>query len=63
MSTLQRLRQRVFPDHWTVWLGQIVVYAFVLTVLSGFYLLRFYAMPAPAPHRCGTWASSTAGCA
>ncbi|NUR61804.1 MAG: cytochrome bc complex cytochrome b subunit [Catenulispora sp.] len=39
---MQRLRQRVFPDHWTVWLGQIVVYAFVLTMLSGFYLLWYY---------------------
>ncbi|GAA2018026.1 ubiquinol-cytochrome c reductase cytochrome b subunit [Catenulispora yoronensis] len=39
---MHRLRQRVFPDHWTVWLGQIVVYAFVLTMLSGFYLVWYY---------------------
>ncbi|GAA1978326.1 ubiquinol-cytochrome c reductase cytochrome b subunit [Catenulispora subtropica] len=32
----------MFPDHWTVWLGQIVVYAFVLTMLSGFYLVWYY---------------------
>src|SRR5947207_1431968 len=42
MSRIQRLRQRVFPDHWTAMLGQIVVYSFVITVVSGLYLVWFY---------------------
>jgi ubiquinol-cytochrome c reductase cytochrome b subunit len=36
------LRGRVFPDHWSLRLGQIAFYSFVVVLLSGVFLMFFY---------------------
>ena len=39
---MQALRRRVFPDHWSLFFGQIAVASFVVCSLSGFLLMVFY---------------------
>ncbi len=34
--------QKVFPDHWSFMLGEVALYAFVVLVLTGTYLMFFF---------------------
>lgn len=45
---LAALRHRVFPTHWTAMLGQVVVFSFLIVVVSGFFLALFY-VPSSEP--------------
>ncbi|MCF3962706.1 cytochrome bc1 complex cytochrome b subunit [Streptomyces fuscigenes] len=36
------LRRRVFPDHWSFLLGEIVLYSFVVLLLTGVYLSLYF---------------------
>ena len=33
---------KVFPDHWSFMLGEIVLYSFIVILLSGIYLTLFF---------------------
>jgi ubiquinol-cytochrome c reductase cytochrome b subunit len=39
---LKRNLNKVFPDHWSFMLGEIVLYSFIVVLLSGIYLTLFY---------------------
>ncbi|MFV0320590.1 MAG: cytochrome b N-terminal domain-containing protein [Microbacterium sp.] len=41
-SVIRVWRHRVFPDHWSLLLGQVVVASFVVCSLTGMFLLFFY---------------------
>lgn len=41
-SFFKRNLNKVFPDHWAFMLGEIVLYSFVLLVLTGVFLTFFY---------------------
>jgi len=41
-AVVQKWRRRVFPDHWSLLLGQVVVASFVVCSLTGVFLLFFY---------------------
>ncbi|MDM4763175.1 cytochrome b N-terminal domain-containing protein [Galbitalea sp. SE-J8] len=41
-AVVRAWRDRVFPDHWSVLLGQVVVASFVVCALTGVFLLFFY---------------------
>ncbi len=39
---LKRNLNKVFPDHWSFMLGEIVLYSFIVVLLSGIYLTLFF---------------------
>jgi len=39
---LKKNLNKVFPDHWSFMLGEIVLYSFIVVLLSGIYLTLFY---------------------
>lgn len=39
---LARSLKKVFPDHWSFMLGEIVLYSFIVVLLSGVFLTLFY---------------------
>ncbi|MEX5717345.1 cytochrome bc1 complex cytochrome b subunit [Geodermatophilus maliterrae] len=39
---LRRTLNKVYPDHWSFLLGEIVVYSFIVLLLSGIYLTFFF---------------------
>ena len=41
-SFIQRNLRKVFPDHWSFMLGEVVLYSFVLLILTGTFLAFFY---------------------
>lgn len=41
-AIIRAWRSRVFPDHWSLLLGQVVVASFVVSSLTGVFLLFFY---------------------
>lgn len=41
-AVIREWRGRVFPDHWALLLGQVVVASFVVCMLTGVFLLFFY---------------------
>lgn len=41
-AIIRAWRSRVFPDHWSLLLGQVVVGSFVVCLLTGVFLLFFY---------------------
>ncbi|HEY8472930.1 MAG TPA: cytochrome b N-terminal domain-containing protein [Natronosporangium sp.] len=45
---LRALRNRVFPDHWSLLLGEIALWSFVVLVVTGAYLTFFFD-PSMAP--------------
>ncbi|MGH8776287.1 MAG: hypothetical protein ACRDWI_14370 [Jiangellaceae bacterium] len=32
---VRRSLRRVFPDHWSFWLGEVALFSFILIILSG----------------------------
>jgi quinol---cytochrome-c reductase cytochrome b subunit len=42
-TPLRRLLNRVFPDHWSFLLGEIALYSFLVLVVTGTFLMIFFA--------------------
>jgi ubiquinol-cytochrome c reductase cytochrome b subunit len=42
MAFFATMRTRAFPDHWSVLLGQISVFSFIIVAISGVVLMFFY---------------------
>ena len=39
---LKKNLNKVFPDHWSFMLGEVVLYSFIVILLSGIYLTLFF---------------------
>jgi ubiquinol-cytochrome c reductase cytochrome b subunit len=47
-SVVKGFGRKVFPDHWSFMLGEVALYSFVITIISGTFLTFFYN-PSMAP--------------
>ena len=47
-SVVKGFGRKVFPDHWSFMLGEVALYSFVITVITGTFLTFFYN-PSMAP--------------
>jgi ubiquinol-cytochrome c reductase cytochrome b subunit len=47
-SVVKGFGRKVFPDHWSFMLGEVALYSFVITVISGTFL-TFFFNPSMAP--------------
>jgi ubiquinol-cytochrome c reductase cytochrome b subunit len=54
-AALGGLRQRVFPDHWALLLGQVAVYSFVVVTVTGVVLWFFYDPSTARVHYDGSY--------
>ena len=54
-AALERLRQRVFPDHWALLLGQVAVYSFVVVTVTGVVLWFWYDPSSARVHYDGSY--------
>ncbi|NNH08497.1 cytochrome bc complex cytochrome b subunit [Cellulomonas fimi] len=49
--------RKVFPDHWSFFLGEIALYSFVTLLISGVFLTLFFVPSMGETHYEGPWAS------
>ncbi|MDC7121768.1 cytochrome bc complex cytochrome b subunit [Cellulomonas fimi] len=49
--------RKVFPDHWSFFLGEIALYSFVTLLISGVFLTLFFVPSMGETHYDGPWAS------
>lgn len=49
--------RKVFPDHWSFFLGEIALYSFVTLLISGVFLTLFFVPSMAETHYEGPWAT------